>query len=511
MFAPALLAAALGLSACDAGATLGEPGDKPRTLTVSGTYRQSDPDGAAQRVTELTEAISDLRDATSSGWVGRQDDLTGYLSELSGGRYRPEAGGAESAVINRFMDEYGGALFGVGGAELTLGRPSTPTVAHVVSVRTSQVLSGVPVVDGELVFSLEVNDVDTRLNAVRGRVFPGLSPATEPTVGARAAARTARAASGGAPRGRPQLAILPTGEGVLAWAVRIGAAPADTGSVNLSATYYVDAQNGAVIDVRAESAEGLTALPSSYRVPGSTSGSTRGLAPVRVSAALAEGDPVPVTGTSRVLGEVKATGVEHNGAIVLKDTTTPTYDAGTGQGGIETYDISGRTESDLPGTLASSPSGTFRDGVAVAAQSLSRAIYDYYAALGRRSWDDQGSAMVSSVNFGDSDFCNAYFDDSLPRAQMVYGVPCGLEEFVEPDVAAHEITHGVTASSANLIYSGQPGALNEGFSDYFGNVIGNLITGHDDGRVGEVGLQPAVGARGPVQSRPPTAHWSSAT
>ena len=71
---------------------------------------------------------------------------------------------------------------------------------------------------------------------------------------------------------------------------------------------------------------------------------------------------------------------------------------------------------------------------------------------------------------------------------MVYGAPCGgLENFVEIDVAAHEITHGVTDSSANLIYSGQPGALNEAFSDYFGNVIGNQVTGADDAKLGELG------------------------
>ncbi len=119
---------------------------------------------------------------------------------------------------------------------------------------------------------------------------------------------------------------------------------------------------------------------------------------------------------------------------------------------------------------------------------ISRTIYDYYAALGRRSWDDQGSSLVSSVNLGGSDFCNAYFDDSLPRPQMVYGAPCGgVEDFVEVDVAAHEITHGVTDSSSSLIYSGQPGALNEAFSDYFGNVIGNQVTGRDDAALGELG------------------------
>ena len=117
------------------GTSLGEDGAEPLTLTVSATFRQSDPDGAATRVQDLTDAIADLRDATSSGWVGRQDDVTGYLSELSGGRYQPADGGDEKAAITGLMDEYGGDLFGVEAAELSLGRPSSPTIADVVSVK----------------------------------------------------------------------------------------------------------------------------------------------------------------------------------------------------------------------------------------------------------------------------------------------------------------------------------------------------------------------------------------
>jgi Zn-dependent metalloprotease len=536
--APTLLAAMLGLSACDSGTSLGEPGEEPQTLTVSASYRQSDPDDAYQRLSSLTEAIAELRGATSSGWVGRQDDLTGYLGELSGGRYAPEGGGDENAAITGLMEEYGGDLFGVGPADLILGPPSAPTIADVVSVRATQELAGVPVIDGSLVFSLEVTDTEARVNAVRGRVFPGLSPATTPTVGARAAVRTARRASGGQPRGKPTLAIVPVGGGRLAWEIRIGTAPGDLGQANLSATYYVDAQSGAVIDVRAESAEALTMLPSAYRGLNRT-----GLvAPTRVAApaahfpaaqspaaqspaaqspaaqspaaqspaaqAPAEGAPVQVSGSSRMMGDLTATGIERGGGVALIDPTTPTYDPATGQGGVETYDIGGLSPSDLPGRLVTSGTPQIQDGDAIAAHALSRAVYDYYASLGRRSWDDRGSSMVSSVNFGDADFCNAYFDDSLPRPQMVYGVPCGTYEFVEIDTAAHEITHGVTASSANLIYSGQSGALNEAFSDYFGNVIGNSVTGSDTGLYAELGCSrmtepafPCVDADGTLTTR----------
>jgi thermolysin len=39
------------------------------------------------------------------------------------------------------------------------------------------------------------------------------------------------------------------------------------------------------------------------------------------------------------------------------------------------------------------------------------------------------------------------------------------------DVAAHELTHGVTSSSSNLIYRNESGALNEAFSDIMGTSV----------------------------------------
>ena len=66
---------------------------------------------------------------------------------------------------------------------------------------------------------------------------------------------------------------------------------------------------------------------------------------------------------------------------------------------------------------------------------------------------------MSSVNYGNGlNFCNAFFSGG----QMVYGNPCLAEgkqvtvTMTDLDTAAHEVTHGVTGSSADLIYEGQP-------------------------------------------------------
>jgi Zn-dependent metalloprotease len=68
------------------------------------------------------------------------------------------------------------------------------------------------------------------------------------------------------------------------------------------------------------------------------------------------------------------------------------------------------------------------------------------------------------------------------------------------DVIGHELTHGVTQHEANLVYSGQSGALNESISDVFGIQVKQMALGQDvhqsDWLIGEdiVGpeLRPAL-------------------
>ena len=107
------------------------PPPRPVTLVVSETWvndHQGDPGagGAAggsdvqTRLTTLQRAIDRLRDETGTGWVGRQDDVTGYLSELSGGSW--------PGTPTAFMDGYGPDLFGVDSTVLRLGEPDTVTV-----------------------------------------------------------------------------------------------------------------------------------------------------------------------------------------------------------------------------------------------------------------------------------------------------------------------------------------------------------------------------------------------
>lgn len=52
------------------------------------------------------------------------------------------------------------------------------------------------------------------------------------------------------------------------------------------------------------------------------------------------------------------------------------------------------------------------------------------------------------------------------------------------DVVGHELTHGLTENSANLVYENQSGALNESFSDIFGEMVEAHVDGQPDWKMG---------------------------
>ncbi len=122
--------------------------------------------------------------------------------------------------------------------------------------------------------------------------------------------------------------------------------------------------------------------------------------------------------------------------------------------------------------------------------------YDYYLSKhNRNSVDNAGFALNSYVHtnlvaFGYSNNINAFWDGS----RMTYGDggtsgSTTYTPLTALDVCGHEITHGVTERTSNLTYSGQSGAMNEGFSDIFGTAIefyakgtgGNWLIGENIG------------------------------
>jgi Zn-dependent metalloprotease len=120
----------------------------------------------------------------------------------------------------------------------------------------------------------------------------------------------------------------------------------------------------------------------------------------------------------------------------------------------------------LPGTLLcdqSSPNCT--NGVnqhADTAHRYAMGTYDFYLDRhGRNSIDNAGMNIVSTVHYKSS-YDNAYWSGT----QMVYGDLYGYP--MADDIVAHELTHGVTERESNLFYYYQSGAINESFSDLWG-------------------------------------------
>jgi bacillolysin len=130
----------------------------------------------------------------------------------------------------------------------------------------------------------------------------------------------------------------------------------------------------------------------------------------------------------------------------------------------QTYDA-GET-SGLPGTLVRSEGqGATGDPDTDGAHDYAGSTYDFFMNYhGRDSIDGAGMTIISTVHFYDSGTCpNAFWNGS----QMVYcdGFPQA------DDVVGHEMNHGVTNLESNLFYFMQSGAINESFSDLWGEFV----------------------------------------
>ena len=126
---------------------------------------------------------------------------------------------------------------------------------------------------------------------------------------------------------------------------------------------------------------------------------------------------------------------------------------------------------------------------AVSAHVNATKVYDFYkSVLQRDGIDNKGMTLTNVVN------CTYRRDEAPPNwhnavwdhDRMWYGQAAGaggqlvsLSRLL--DVIGHELTHGVTEYSSNLVYRDQSGALNESFSDIFGIIIRNWDSGSEDG------------------------------
>lgn len=140
----------------------------------------------------------------------------------------------------------------------------------------------------------------------------------------------------------------------------------------------------------------------------------------------------------------------------------------TGRGnGVRTFNCA--TTTNYTNTDFTNTSSTWNlagvDKYATDAHWGAEMTYDYYLMKhGRNSIDNAGFRLDSYVHY-DNNYGNAFWDGQ----RMTYGDgSSGNSPFTALDIAGHEITHGLTTFTANLVYQDESGALNESFSDIFG-------------------------------------------
>jgi Zn-dependent metalloprotease len=261
--------------------------------------------------------------------------------------------------------------------------------------------------------------------------------------------------------------------------------------------YLVDAHSGTV----------LTRIPLNQGAasPGlvTDSGATVLQAQSAAPQPLAAGD-TPALGVGRSL---------YNGTVQLNTAVIPSgftlLDTTRGQGGVfggnAVTDANHAVLADFsPGTLYTNATNDWGNGAAPAgalaptntptgqttavdaAYGL-QSTWNYFAQVHRRNGiDGAGSATYVRVNFGgilDSD--NAFWKNGPFSVTITDGDR--YWPFSNLTLLAHEFTHGVTGTSAGLLYLGESGGLNEATSDIFG-VMADTYT-----RLGSGGAIPAAG------------------
>ncbi|HJV23933.1 MAG TPA: M4 family metallopeptidase [Holophagaceae bacterium] len=186
------------------------------------------------------------------------------------------------------------------------------------------------------------------------------------------------------------------------------------------------------------------------------------------------------TGNSQFSGTVTINTNSTGTGYELRDTTRGT--GGTFGNNVVT-DLAHATSGN--GTIYTDADNTWGDGAnyvegssTTAANGQTAAVdaafgiqrtWDYYGnVLGRNGIDGTGKASYLRVHYSNS-YDNAFWSDSC--FCMTFGDGSSFQTLTSIDVAGHEMSHGVCATTANLTYRGESGGLNEANSDIHGTMV----------------------------------------
>ncbi|MEV6999060.1 M4 family metallopeptidase [Streptomyces sp. NPDC093982] len=426
---------------------------------------------------------------------------------VRGIREQVPATGSAAAAARAYLDGRQGR-YRIPDANRDLVPAGTTAADGRETVRLQQRHRGVPVLGGQYVVRMQRQDGERVVTGTSGKYFTELSTGTTPEVGeALAVERAVHAVLtelgdrnfGAAPprEGAEEesplegtargLVVLPAGAGVLTRHVTVHGTDPATGEP-VRREVYVDARAGYPV----LQYSGI----KTFGTPRTTAGQSAAGRRSRQAIAAEKGTGVRLDGTTVGLDIDRD---DNRGLYVLRDRSRiPAGDSGNV---LSTWDARGKWYTDVGGVWPEgiqefgSPTPVFgpeaTESGAVDAHWAAGQVYDYFKGKhGRDSLDGRGmsvNSLVGVTNYGQP-YVNAFWDGQ----KMVYGN--GDAEYrplsAAMDVVGHEMTHGVIEHSANLVYAGQSGALNEAVADYFGNAIeadvyGIPATDPDSGLLGE--------------------------
>jgi Zn-dependent metalloprotease len=374
------------------------------------------------------------------------------------------------SVASSYLSQVKGQL-GLDEPDLAFVPRSVVVDGHGAShVRFEETYRGVPVFSGEVIAHVnnQVQGVFGLSSRAETIPFMDVSPAFGAGKADRIAKRDFHLNNGaGKVDTATRLVIYPGCQGyALAYQVRVSnvlhdsLAPAET-------MYFVDARSGLIID----SWDALEAKKPSTGGGGGHGGHGGGGSGVTYST------PVIGSGSSLYSGSVSigtAQASDGSSNFAMQDLV---------RGSMYTTDMNNRTNGG--GTLFTSTTNSWGNGstsdsvtVGVDAHFGAEMTWDYYLnTFGRDGIYNDGKGAVSRVHYG-RNYNNAFWSDSCKC--MSYGDGDGrvLSPLTSLDVAGHEMSHGVTSATSNLNYSGEPGGLNEAFSDIMGTGVEFYAAAH---------------------------------
>ncbi len=311
-------------------------------------------------------------------------------------------------------------------------------------VRYQRNYQGLPVIGGDFVLQSR--------NGKVGKVSQTLKTNARPGLAGRITAEQAIVEAGarfgstfiGAPSSRKVVYAL-NANPVLAYEVVFNGVKADQTPTEMH--YFVDAANGKILN---QWDQIHTARPG----PGGSS---------------CAGTAAPGTGASLMVGSVVLNTTKCSATVYeMRDPT---------RGGGYVTNMAMKTSG--MGTVFSDSDNAWGNGLTSNAQTVAAdahfgiaKTWDYFKLVhGRNGIANDGKGAFSRVHYG-RNYANAFWSDSC--FCMTFGDGdngASIYPLVSIDVAGHEMSHGVTSRTANLVYSNESGGLNEATSDIFGAMV----------------------------------------